>query len=58
VYDYIIATDEGGNDQEDKESGDSGTESQEEDEEGCMSLRISMRLPHSFLISRTFFSSA
>jgi len=29
VYDYIIATDEGGNEQDDNESGDSGTESQE-----------------------------
>jgi len=33
VYDYIIATDEGGNEQDDEESGDPGTESQEGEEE-------------------------
>jgi len=58
VYDYIITTDEGGNGQDDEESGDSGTKSEEEDEEGCVSLCISMRSPHSFLISHAFFSSA
>jgi len=44
VYDYIIATDEGRNRHDDKESGDSGTESEEGDEEGCVSLCISMLL--------------
>jgi len=58
VYNYIIATDEGGNRQDNEESRDSGTESEEEDEEGCVSLCISMHLPHSFLISHAFFSSA
>jgi hypothetical protein len=57
VYDYIIATDEGGNEQ-DEESGDSGPESQEEDEKDCASLRISMCQPHPFLIPHAFFSSA
>jgi len=54
VYDYIIATDEGGNGQDDEESRDSGTESEEEDKEGCVSLCISMHSPHSFLISHAF----
>ena len=58
VYDYIIATDEGGNRHDDEESGDSGTESEEGDEEDCVSLCISMCSPHSFLISHAFFSSA
>ena len=45
MYDYIIATDESGNDQDDKESGDADTESQEEDEEDCMSYVFSCACP-------------
>jgi ATP-dependent RNA helicase DDX56/DBP9 len=44
VYDYIIATDEGGNEQDDEESGDPGTESQEGEEE-CASLHVSCARP-------------
>jgi ATP-dependent RNA helicase DDX56/DBP9 len=50
VYDYIIATDEDGNEEGDGESGDSDTESQEGEEE-CASLRMRMYpIPSSFRI--------
>ena len=57
MYDYIIATDEGGDEQDDNESGDSGAESQEGREEECASLRIFMVLTYTFLISRSYLNS-
>ncbi|KAH9987765.1 P-loop containing nucleoside triphosphate hydrolase protein [Russula compacta] len=41
VYDYIIATDEGNNEQDEEDNRDSGAECQQGEEEECVSLRIS-----------------
>lgn len=48
MYDYIIATDEGGSEQDDEDSRDSGTEGPQVEEEDCASQQIFMSLPYSF----------
>jgi ATP-dependent RNA helicase DDX56/DBP9 len=51
VYDYIIATDEGGSGQDDEDSRDSDAEGQTVEEEDCVSPQTFMRQPYSFLTS-------
>ena len=57
MYDYIIATDEGGSEQDDEDSRDSGNEDQPVEEEDRTSQQIFMRLPYSFRSYRLVIST-